>query len=257
MATKKIKNRDSAEKIKNRDSADFLSKSKQDELYLMGLAYRHLRLAGTYSGTLIMDDDNEDSKESLRFTPWFGKEIFLFGDWKMFALPNENVEIIKTTIDGSWVEFVEIYMHQPINNVSEPMPSLVKVFCPISSLNAALELARKREFRISADVMSLKYQLEANADLREADLSFAELDGLDLSNTNLAYADLHRASLIGCKLSGANLTGANLAQANLTGTDFRDADLKSAVIKDSCIVGASFLNADMHGMRMSDGTIHP
>ena len=65
----------------------------------------------------------------------------------------------------------------------------------------------------------LKDNLEGKrADLRDADLSGANLSGADLRDADLNGADLRDANL-----SGADLNGANLRFANL-----RDADLKDA-----------------------------
>ncbi|EAC9742221.1 pentapeptide repeat-containing protein [Listeria monocytogenes] len=66
------------------------------------------------------------------------------------------------------------------------------------------------------------------ADLRGANLSYADLRRADLRGANLSYADLRRANLSGADLSGANLRGANLSYANLSYADLRRADLSGA-----------------------------
>ncbi|WP_441006927.1 pentapeptide repeat-containing protein, partial [Listeria monocytogenes] len=49
------------------------------------------------------------------------------------------------------------------------------------------------------------------ANLRVANLSYADLSCANLRVANLSYADLSCANLRGANLSGANLSGANLS----------------------------------------------
>ena len=68
----------------------------------------------------------------------------------------------------------------------------------------------------------------SNADLRDANLSCADLSGANLSCANLSDADLRDANLSCANLSGADLRGADLSCADLSGADLRDADLNCA-----------------------------
>ena len=63
------------------------------------------------------------------------------------------------------------------------------------------------------------------ADLTGADLAWADLTRADLTEANLTKADLRWANLTGADLRGADLTEADLHWANLTGADLRGADL--------------------------------
>ena len=67
-----------------------------------------------------------------------------------------------------------------------------------------------------------------DANLSDADLSCANLSDADLSCANLSCADLRDANLSGADLSGANLRDANLSCADLSGADLRGADLSGA-----------------------------
>ena len=58
------------------------------------------------------------------------------------------------------------------------------------------------------------------ANLQGADLSGAQLQGADLSGANLQGADLKGVQLQGAKLDGVQLQGANLAAAELWLVDF-------------------------------------
>jgi hypothetical protein len=69
-----------------------------------------------------------------------------------------------------------------------------------------------------------------NANLSYADLFNADLRGANLRNANLSYADLSCANLINADLSCANLINADLRGANLI-----NADLRGANIDHSCL----------------------
>ena len=70
------------------------------------------------------------------------------------------------------------------------------------------------------------------ANLRGADLCYANLRGADLRGANLCDANLRGADLRGANLRGADLRGANLCDANLRGADLRGADLRGADLWD-------------------------
>ena len=63
-----------------------------------------------------------------------------------------------------------------------------------------------------------------NADLRNANLQYANLQDVDLRNANLQYANLQDANLQDADLQYANLQDANLQDANL-----QDADLHNCI----------------------------
>jgi len=76
------------------------------------------------------------------------------------------------------------------------------------------------------------------ADLIDADLSGAYLRGADLIDADLSGAYLRGANLIGADLSGAYLCGANLSGAYLSGAYLRDADLSGAHLYGNKLVGS-------------------
>ena len=109
-------------------------------------------------------------------------------------------------------------------------------------------------------------RLEAFADLRGADLSYANMSDLDLTGINLKAANLNYTMLQGADLryadlrytwlTGADLTGADLRQAglivawlngaNLTGANLTYAWLGGANLYDANLTGADLTGADMH-----------
>lgn len=121
----------------------------------------------------------------------------------------------------------------------------------------------------------------ARADLRAANLTEAQLGGVDLheanltssdlTRANLRFADLHGARLPGAVLVEANLSRANLGRANLTGADLRGADLyragagararfDGAILVEANLVrtnleGASMRAANLSGARLTNARL--
>ncbi|MGQ4647210.1 pentapeptide repeat-containing protein [Lyngbya aestuarii] len=94
----------------------------------------------------------------------------------------------------------------------------------------------------------------AQADLRNANLSYA-----DLKNANLKSADLKNANLMVADLRGANLSGANLSNVQLRYADLRGADLRGANLSGADLKGANLANikpgnANLCNATMPDGT---
>lgn len=73
-----------------------------------------------------------------------------------------------------------------------------------------------------------------------ADLTGADLHGVDLQRAILYKADLQEATLDGCNLEGAILT-----HANLTGATFREANLPHARLDKAIARGAVFTRATL------------
>ena len=98
------------------------------------------------------------------------------------------------------------------------------------------------------------------ANLRGADLSEADLRGANLSWADLREADLRRAGLSEADLRGANLRGADLSEADLRRADLSGADLRGANLRGADLSGAeNLLSAvnyiDAHYERTADGYI--
>ena len=76
------------------------------------------------------------------------------------------------------------------------------------------------------------------ADLRNANLSSANLRSADLRNANLSSADLRDATLSSADLFNADLSSADLRDANLRNANLSSADLRGADLRNANLCGA-------------------
>ncbi|OSA59404.1 pentapeptide repeat-containing protein, partial [Listeria monocytogenes] len=88
------------------------------------------------------------------------------------------------------------------------------------------------------------------ANLRGANLSYADLNGADLRGANLSYADLSCANLRVANLSYADLSCANLRGANLSYADLRRADLNWINWRD--VVGLTVIAVQINTTRKNN-----
>jgi Pentapeptide repeats (8 copies) len=89
----------------------------------------------------------------------------------------------------------------------------------------------------------------------KADLSFADLRGIDLSFANLRGADLKGANLSQSILKGADLQGANLNRANLNGARLQGANLGQTQIAWGSLVGADLSGANLRESSLDAATL--
>ncbi|EAG7185470.1 pentapeptide repeat-containing protein [Listeria monocytogenes] len=89
------------------------------------------------------------------------------------------------------------------------------------------------------------------ANLRGANLSYADLSCANLRVANLSYADLRRADLSCADLRRADLRGADLSYADLSGADLNGADLNGADLNYADLNGADLNGADLRRANLS------
>jgi uncharacterized protein YjbI with pentapeptide repeats len=102
---------------------------------------------------------------------------------------------------------------------------------------------------------------ERRANLCQADLQKARLDGANLQGAGMVVPALYRAAIFnlqnahmaGANLQEANLTKANLQRASLLGAKFQrahlyEADLQEADLYGANLQGASLAKANLHGV---------
>ena len=107
--------------------------------------------------------------------------------------------------------------------------------------------------------------LRPQATLRNADLTYANLYGANLSGAVLTYANLYGADLTHAILTDADLTSANLAnanlnyanliRANLSGADLYDADLRNANLTDTDLRQTHLSGADLRNANLTDADL--
>lgn len=90
----------------------------------------------------------------------------------------------------------------------------------------------------------------AGCNLFQADLSYRDLPGIDVSGSRLRQANLALATMNGARFDNANLSVANLFGGRFTGASFRNADLSQAVL-----VGTYFGSADLSGANLSGANL--
>lgn len=95
----------------------------------------------------------------------------------------------------------------------------------------------------------------AGLDLRNADLSEAELEDSHLEGTLLTHANLTNASLVRIHLEGANLDHAKLGYANLTRATLDGASLRHAQLTNAYLNEASLDHADLTGARLRSNAL--
>jgi len=124
---------------------------------------------------------------------------------------------------------------------------------PILAAREAPESPASRRARHAATLAALRAgerRPDEEVDLRGARLLGEDLRELDLSYAVLEGADLSRADLRGAKLAFANLRGAILFDARLQGAELLSADLSGADLRHAKAAGAGFGNADLSKARL-------
>ena len=106
----------------------------------------------------------------------------------------------------------------------------------------------------------------SQANLREVDLKYANLNGADLTGADLRAADLGHVNIDGSHFSGADLShaqldnvnlksatfrGANLSNVDLTGADLSEMDLTVTNLRKAILVGTNLAGAKLNKTDLS------
>ncbi len=95
----------------------------------------------------------------------------------------------------------------------------------------------------------------SGAQLRGSHLTDAVLGGADFTEANLEEADLRKSDLAGAILHKAALNGANLQDTLLEEMDARGASLRFARLERAALDSANMEGADLWGARLDDATL--
>lgn len=87
--------------------------------------------------------------------------------------------------------------------------------------------------------------------LFQADLSYRNLPGVDLSGSRLRQGDLSLSTMNNARLAQADLSIANLFGGRFTGVSFAGANLERAILVGGYFGGADFSGANLSGANIS------
>lgn len=87
----------------------------------------------------------------------------------------------------------------------------------------------------------------SKADLHGVNLRQADLHGANLSETKLNGASLNKADLLGAVLHKADLQEADLQEADLSRADLRETNLRETKLSETKLSGADLCRADLYG----------
>jgi uncharacterized protein YjbI with pentapeptide repeats len=108
---------------------------------------------------------------------------------------------------------------------------------------------RVNEHAVVADLSFADLQ---NVNLTHAELSSANLYKADFGNSDLAHARLYRANLGWSRLSEANLEGADLTDALMTEARLRHVNFRGATLRRGHLNRANLFMATFHGTDLID-----
>ena len=95
--------------------------------------------------------------------------------------------------------------------------------------------------------MDYAKQVLIGADFHDSDLQAVTFNLTNLRDANLSNADLRGASLFGAKLQDADLSGADLRGATLDSAVFSGTDLRNARLDDAFAFNTKFSNVRIEG----------
>jgi uncharacterized protein YjbI with pentapeptide repeats len=122
-------------------------------------------------------------------------------------------------------------------------------------LYKAIQSAKSKNVAIDLSGSNLSYaQLNkidlSNADLSKTNLTRADLQEANLSNANLSDSNLTMTNLYGANLQGANLTKAILDRTQLPESNLTNAILHKAILRSPNLREAKFTGADLRGAKI-------
>jgi hypothetical protein len=108
---------------------------------------------------------------------------------------------------------------------------------------------------VNFDGVDLSYAKLTDAQLNAASFHRADLSNADLSLAGLSLADLRRVKLTKADLTATDLFLADLSFATLDGANFKDAILRSAIFRGADLSGANFVSAKLLETTFADNDL--
>lgn len=103
--------------------------------------------------------------------------------------------------------------------------------------------------------INLEESILQKANLCNANLAGAVLNHIDFSSANLVKANLIAADLIRAKLAGASLAGAFMSGANLSGANLRRANLTDCTLAGANLSGVDFTGAILRNTNLNGSNL--
>jgi uncharacterized protein YjbI with pentapeptide repeats len=91
--------------------------------------------------------------------------------------------------------------------------------------------------------------------MQGADLSYGNLQQIDLRNQDLHQVKLYRANLSAADLDDTNLSGSDLSKAQMNRADLSNANLERARLSRTDLSQADLFRANLRGARLSNATL--
>jgi uncharacterized protein YjbI with pentapeptide repeats len=168
------------------------------------------------------------------------------------ASDNQREAALQAYIDS----ISELLLHEKLRESGED--DEVRTIARVRTLTVLprLDKVRKRSVLQFLHESGLIHKATKVIDLREADLSGADLRGANLREADLREADLGGAYLSRAYLRGADLNGANLSEADLRGAYLNGANLSEADLSGAYLNGAYLRGADLRGAYLNGANLN-
>ena len=207
------------------------------------LAFRRTRLTQEQRDLSLRNSRNDRFQRGIEMLG--SPELFvrLGGIYALRILMKEHPEELYIPT----VELLCAFLRNPVNpsevtsgsRVRQDIQTALEVI--IGRTEAEITLEKARGFRL---------------DLRNANLQYAELSGVDFSGTNLEGAILSGTNISGANLSEAVLDGADLSRANCRKSNLRKASLVATNMYHVSVDESDFSGANIDRVDCNEGSFH-
>ncbi|MBB5534872.1 alpha/beta hydrolase [Rhizobium giardinii] len=114
---------------------------------------------------------------------------------------------------------------------------------------------RRKKVDFSPELSGVKFFDLLPPDFRDSPKTSRFFEGIDLSNANLTGADLSGLNFYNGKFSYSDLTGADMSMSNFNNATFIDANLSGANLTRSLLIGTVFENSRLLEVSFADANV--